>query len=90
MGMVASIGEMLIMKPGVRTTSEMVVLVLKLPEVPVMVTGTESSVLLTKAAVLLAIRVSRLLPVVGFALQYAVTPVGRPETDRFTVPMNPS
>ena len=88
--MVQSIGEMSIWKPGSKTASETVTDALTFPEVPVMVTGTASAVLLTTAAESLAISVSWLLPVVGFALQYEVTPLGRPETDRFTLPANSS
>lgn len=39
---------------------------------------------------LLAVSVSTLLPLVGFALHAAVTPVGNPYvTARFTLPVNP-
>ena len=40
-------------------------------------------------AELLAVSVSRVLPVVGFALQEAVTPLGSPDMARFTLPLNP-
>jgi hypothetical protein len=33
--------------------------------------------------------VSTLLPAAGFVLNDAVTPLGRPETVRFTLPLNP-
>lgn len=33
--------------------------------------------------------VSTLLPAAGFVLNDPVTPVGRPETVKFTVPLNP-
>ena len=57
---------------------------LKLPEVPVTVT-----VYCPIVAVLLAVSVTVLLPVVGFGVKDAVTPLGRPETARFTLPANP-
>jgi hypothetical protein len=47
------------------------------------------SVYCPTAAVLLAVRVSRLLPVVGFGEKDAVTPVGKPDKERFTLPENP-
>lgn len=54
------------------------------PDVPVTVT-----VYCPRLAVLLAINVSVLLPVVGFGANDAVTPLGNPETDRFTLPLKP-
>ncbi len=42
-----------------------------------------------RLAELLAVSVSVLLPVVGFGEKEAVTPLGRPETERFTLPVNP-
>ena len=44
---------------------------------------------LPTAAVLLAVSVSVLVAVVGFGLNAAVTPLGRPDTARFTLPLNP-
>ena len=38
---------------------------------------------------LLAVNVNVLLPVVGLGANDAVTPLGRPETDRFTLPVKP-
>jgi hypothetical protein len=62
-----------------------VVVAVKEPEVPVMV-----SVYCPRLALLLAVKVSMLLPVVGFGLKDAVTPLGRPEVRaRFTLPLNP-
>ena len=52
----------------------MVVLAVRLPEVPLMVTVAEPT-----AAVLPAVSVSTLLPVVGLVAKAAVTPLGRPE-----------
>ena len=62
----------------------MVVLAVVLPEVPVMVTVDDPV-----AAVLEAVSVSRLLPVVGFVPNEAVTPLGNPEAERVTLPVNP-
>ena len=56
----------------------------KLPEVPVMVTVTVAGV-----AVLLAVSVKVLLLVVLLGLKEAVTPLGRPEADRLTLPLKP-
>lgn len=61
-----------------------VVVALRLPEVPVMVT-----VYVPEAAVLLAVRVTTLVVVAGFTLKEAVTPVGNPEAARVTLPENP-
>jgi hypothetical protein len=41
------------------------------------------------AAELLAVSVKVLLPVVGFGEKDPVTPAGKPDTDRFTLPPNP-
>src|SRR4051812_11321682 len=62
----------------------MVVVALRLPDVPVMV-----SVLVPTLAALSAVNVRLLDPVVGFGEMEAVTPVGRPELERFTLPVNP-
>jgi hypothetical protein len=56
----------------------------RLPEVPVMVTLTVPVV-----AVLLAVSVKVLLAVAGFGLNDAVTPLGKPEADRLTLPVKP-
>jgi hypothetical protein len=47
------------------------------------------SVFVPRAAELLADNVSVLNPVVGFGANDAVTPLGRPDTERFTLPVNP-
>ena len=47
------------------------------------------SVFVPRAAELLAENVSVLNPVVGFGVNDAVTPLGRPDTERFTLPVNP-
>jgi hypothetical protein len=64
--------------------SEIVVEFDKLPEVPVMVTVTVPVV-----AVLLAVSVNVLVVVAGFVLNDAVTPLGRPEADKVTLPLKP-
>jgi hypothetical protein len=56
----------------------------KLPEVPVMVT-----VAVPVVAVLLAVSVSVLVVVAGLVLNDAVTPLGRPEADKVTLPLKP-
>lgn len=67
------------------TVSKIDVLAVRLPEVPVMVT-----VEVPVAAELLAVKVSTLLPVVGLVPNSAVTPLGKPEEDSSTLPLNPS
>jgi len=42
-----------------------------------------------RLAVLLAVSVSVLAPVVGFGEKDAVTPLGRPVAERVTLPVNP-
>jgi hypothetical protein len=70
--------------PLVVTVREMVAVAVSVPEVPVIVTVEVPAV-----AVALAVRVSTLLPVVGLAANAAVTPLGRPDATRVTLPMNP-
>ena len=60
------------------------VVFVKLPEVPVMVT-----VNVPVVAVLFAVRVSVLVLVVLLGLKDAVTPVGRPEADKLTLALKP-
>jgi len=67
------------------TVSSSVVVVVSLPAVPMMVTGK----LLKVGAVLLAVSVSTLAPVVGFGVNEAVTPTGRGDAVRLTLPVNP-
>jgi hypothetical protein len=79
--------EALRLKPVVTlalTVRAMVVLAFVLPETPLMVT-----VEVPVAAVLLAVKVTTLLPVVGLVPKAAVTPLGRPEADSVTLPLNP-
>lgn len=56
----------------------------RLPEVPVIVT-----VEVPVVAVALAVKVNVLVEVVGFGLNCAVTPLGRPDAARVTLPVNP-
>ena len=71
-------------KLGAETVTAVVVLAVKLPEVPVIV-----RVEVPGLAELLAVRVSMLEPVVGLGLKDAVTPLGRPVTAKCTLPLNP-
>ena len=41
------------------------------------------------AAVALAVRVNVLVEVAGFGLKVAVTPLGKPEADKLTLPVKP-
>jgi hypothetical protein len=66
------------------TVRAIVVVCDKLPEVPVIVTVTVPVV-----AVLLAVNVKVLVDVAGLGLKDAVTPLGRPEVDKLTLPLNP-
>jgi len=63
---------------------ETVVVVVKLPEEPVIVTVTVPIV-----AVPVADRVKRLLVVAGFVPKLALTPLGRPDAVKFTLPLKP-
>lgn len=66
------------------TVRLMVVLCVSEPDVPVIVT-----VAVPVVAVLLAVNVTVLLVVVLPGLKDAVTPLGRPEADKLTLPLNP-
>jgi len=84
---VTDAGEALIVKFGAVvefTVSETLVVAVRLPEVPVIVT-----VDVPVVAVLLAVNVSTLVPVVGFVPNAAVTPLGKPEAAKVTLPVNP-
>ena len=73
------------MKPGAWTVIARVVVLVMLPEVPV-----RMRLYCPGVAVLLAVRLSALVPVVGFVAKEAVTPLGRADvTARLTLPMNP-
>lgn len=66
------------------TVKAIVVVAVVDPEVPVIVTVDAPAV-----AVLLAVSVNTLEPVVGLVPNAAVTPLGRPEAARVTLPVNP-
>ena len=66
------------------TVNAIVVDAVRLPEVPVIV-----MVAAPVVAVLVAVSVTTLDPVVGLVANAAVTPVGKPEADRVTLPVNP-
>jgi hypothetical protein len=61
-----------------------VVVCVKLPDVPVIVTGTVPVVAVPPAA-----SVNVLVAVAGLGLNDAVTPLGRPDADKLTLPLNP-
>ena len=85
--MVKEAGEAPTVKFGVAeelTVRAMVVVAVRLPEVPVMVTVDVPAV-----AVALAVNVSTLLPVVGLVAKAAVTPLGKPDAASVTLPLNP-
>ena len=73
-----------IVNVGAKTPSVIEVEAVRLPEVPVIVT-----VLVPMLAELAAVSVSVELPVAGFGENEAVTPVGKPVTDRLTFPVKP-
>src|SRR5579863_603087 len=84
---VTDAGEAAMVKFGVAvalTVSATVVVAVRLPDVPVMVT-----VELPVVAVALAVNVSTLVPVVGLVPNAAVTPLGRPDAAKVTLPLNP-
>jgi hypothetical protein len=84
---VKGVGDTLRLNKGESTVSAMVVVALRVPEVPVIVTMLR----VLEAAELSAVSVSALAPVVGFVLQDAVTPLGSPDvTARLTLPVNPA
>lgn len=66
------------------TVSVSVVVCVKLPDVPITVTVPTDGV-----AAALAVSVSVLLLVAGFGLKAAVTPLGNPEAESDTLPLNP-
>ena len=66
------------------TVRERVVVFVKLPDVPAMVT-----VSVPVVAVLLAVSVSVLVLAVLLGLNDAVTPLGRPDADKLTFPVKP-
>lgn len=66
------------------TVNEIDVVWLSVPETPVIVTE-----LVPVVAVELAVKVTTLLPVVGFVPKLAVTPAGRADVESDTLPVNP-
>jgi hypothetical protein len=64
--------------------SERVAALVKAPDVPVTVT-----VDVPVVAVALAVSVNVLVPVVLLGLKEAVTPLGKPEADKLTLPVKP-
>lgn len=79
---VSEVGESFTLAPF--TTTLTFVVWLKLPEVPVMVMAW-----LPGAADVLTVNVATLVEVVGFTLNAAVIPVGRPDAANVTLPVNP-
>ncbi len=78
-------GEAVSLKfPNGLTVSVMVVVALRVPDVPVIAT-----VVVPVGAASLAVSVRTLLEVAGFGLKAAVTPFGRPDADSVTFPVNP-
>lgn len=67
------------------TASEIVALLVKVPDVPVIVTGKVPT-----AAVPAAVSVSMLVVAVVLGLKDAVTPAGRPDADKLTLPLKPN
>jgi hypothetical protein len=79
------LGEADSVKPGAGVTVRLIATVcVKLPEVPVTVTVAAPVV-----AVALAVKVSVLLLEAGLGLKFAVTPLGRPDAERVTLPLKP-
>ena len=72
------------MNVGEKTPRVIVVVAVRLPDVPVIV-----SVLLPMLVALLAVKVRVLAPDAGLGEKEAVTPLGKPETLKFTLPLNP-
>ena len=64
--------------------TEIEVVCVKLPELPVMV-----AVAVPVLAVPLAVSVKVLVAMAGFGLKDAVTPLGKPEADKLTLPLKP-
>ena len=71
-------------KVGTPMVTAKVVVAVCLPEAPVMV-----ALYCPRVAELLAVKVTVLFPVVGFGEKDAVTPLGRPDAERVTLPVNP-
>ncbi len=80
--MVTAFGKAERLKPCTARLS--VVVFVSAPDVPVIVTAT-----VPVAAVALAVKVSVPLLVAGLGLNAAVTPLGRPDAERVTLPLKP-
>ena len=83
LGTIKEAGAALMRNAGF-TVRATVVVAVRVPEVPVMVT-----VAVPVVAEPLAVRVRTLVPVVVAGLKEAVTPFGRPDAARLTLPVNP-
>jgi hypothetical protein len=70
--------------PVAVTVRVIVVVFVKLPDAPLIV-----SVTVPVLAVLVAVNVNVLVAVAGFGLNDALTPLGRPDADKVTVPLKP-
>jgi len=79
-----SVSEETVGRGGGVTVRVMVVVRVKVPDVPVMVAVTVPTV-----AALLAASVIVLVVVAGLGLNDAVMPLGRPEADKLTLPLKP-
>ena len=83
--MFKSYGFAVIMKVGAVMVTARLVVAVNDPELPVMVMFADPP-----AALLLAVNVRTLLPLVGLVPHDAVTPLGSPDvTASFTLPVNP-
>jgi len=83
--MVIAFGEAERLKLGARFTVRLSGMVfVSVPDVPVSIT-----VSVPVAAVARAVRVSVLLLVAGLGLNAAVTPLGKPDAERVTLPLKP-
>src|SRR5208337_1860604 len=69
---------------GAFTVRLSVVVLVSVPDVPVIVTAT-----VPVAAVALAARISVLVLLAGLGLNLAVTPLGKPDAERVTLPLKP-
>ena len=71
-------------KDGAEVVRARVVVTVTAPDLPAMVT-----LYCPRVAELLAVKVTVLLPFVGFGEKDAVTPLGRPDAERVALPVNP-
>ncbi len=79
-----ALGEAVKVKLGFPTVRLIGMLLVNSPDVPEIITVT-----VAVATLAATVRVSVLLEVVGFALNAAVTPVGKPDTESVTLPRKP-